>query len=408
MHRPNATLGAVALTCALLMTTVAACGRSSEVDEKLTTANDAFAPSLEMLKAVRGALPPVGQEKDMQCTKGVDKDALVTIDAPMLNYLLGDTIKEDKWDRKRLTSKELSRLAPQSELAGLEEKEAKKMARRFEKAAKALGKAKHIVVLRPTEVTIGKVGKKDKYRSYKLDEPAWWKGWMLLVSVEDPKAPKLVGSLHMEATHGPSVWFSKKKGYRPNKSVLIQDVTKRLRKQIMARLTGDTCMSTRTVRAARCEKSDGEACYQLALANEGGKQLYTDGIWVTFDKDPAKAQTLFEKACTTGKGHGRACNRTAKLHVKDPAKAAGFYKKSCDTGNAIGCNNFANALSSGAGVEKNRELATKLYRAACTAKLGVACYNAANMLPKDAIERITLNSSACLNGFKKACSRRKR
>lgn len=103
-------------------------------------------------------------------------------------------------------------------------------------------------------------------------------------------------------------------------------------------------------------------------------------------RDLAKAQRLFEKACSRGAVAG--CLQAGWSYQRgdggqrDPEKAASYFDRACSGHDADGCVFLARAYGSGLGVPKSEERAAKL--------MGQA---------------VALHEQACRSGDRRACSR---
>ncbi|CAN5878401.1 hypothetical protein BH11MYX3_BH11MYX3_26370 [soil metagenome] len=104
-------------------------------------------------------------------------------------------------------------------------------------------------------------------------------------------------------------------------------------------VAGAKLVETDTPRALKYfEKAcslDPSFCLNLGVANASGMGMA---------KDPAKARTLYDKACTAG--NASACNNLGDLMnrgiggAKDKAAAHALFQKACDGGEKVGCENL--------------------------------------------------------------------
>lgn len=149
--------------------------------------------------------------------------------------------------------------------------------------------------------------------------------------------------------------------------------------------------------ALQCDKGDRASCHELG-------RLYQDGTGGTA-KDPARARTLFEKAC--GLDFGGGCSDlgiallTGDASAKDPPRAATSFERACKLGEANGCFNLANLYYEGVGVAADKAKSFSLYEQACNAGKAAGCINLGAAY--DDGEGVAVDKPKAFSLFKRAC-----
>jgi hypothetical protein len=131
------------------------------------------------------------------------------------------------------------------------------------------------------------------------------------------------------------------------------------------------------------------------------------------EKDYAKANALFEKACNSG--NMSACDNLGAIYSlgkggeKDYAKAKELLGKACDGGNMNGCANLGVLYEKGQGVKQDVEKARELFTKACDGdsmngclNLGVI-YHKGQGVKQDFEKARDLYTKACDSGFTGGC-----
>jgi len=141
-------------------------------------------------------------------------------------------------------------------------------------------------------------------------------------------------------------------------------------------------------------------------------------------KDPAKAATLYQRACDGG--IGSSCQALARMYesgegvTQDAAAAAKFDQRGCDAGSVISCIGIARATYAGRGVTRSVAQGTAMYdraaetgRRACAARdfnncealafLGLVLQSGQEA-PQNVPRAIELYRTACENGAAVGCA----
>jgi TPR repeat protein len=156
-----------------------------------------------------------------------------------------------------------------------------------------------------------------------------------------------------------------------------------------------------------CDGGKVGKCEELALR-------YTDGT-DSSPKDPAKAMTFLEKACTLKSG--RACNNIGVTWSEgkdgatdvDHIKARAYYEKACGLKHGLGCFNFANIYRLGEGVAIDPKLAFDNFKKSCDFSEAKGCtelaimYYEGKVAKKDVGMAKQLLDKACKLGSEAAC-----
>ena len=153
-----------------------------------------------------------------------------------------------------------------------------------------------------------------------------------------------------------------------------------------------------------CRAGNSHGCYNLGIA-------YDDGDVVA--KDPVKAATYYVQSCTAGDPHG--CHNAAIDYedgigvAKDQSKALALYEKACDGGDVHGCYNFGVSLDQGNGIAQDVTAAAALFGKACDGGDGHGCYNLGidydqgTGVGKDSAKAAMLYEKSCAAGDMQGC-----
>ena len=124
-------------------------------------------------------------------------------------------------------------------------------------------------------------------------------------------------------------------------------------------------------REYNCDAGDYLDCQELAKAYQDG-----DGV----GKDPAKALSLFTRACEAKSGW--ACAMVGSfvasgrgVGAADPAGAARWFSRACDAGHGWSCNRLGEMARDGEGVARDTGRALALFEKACQEKEDAGCAN---------------------------------
>jgi hypothetical protein len=108
----------------------------------------------------------------------------------------------------------------------------------------------------------------------------------------------------------------------------------------------------------QCREDDASACYALARAIED------------VDINDSTADPVYLRACRLGIASG-CTNRASRMTYFKPVApgadrcAARTFEKTCEWGDAWGCTMYGRHLISGAGVQRNLDLAARVLRKSC-------------------------------------------
>jgi uncharacterized protein len=129
-----------------------------------------------------------------------------------------------------------------------------------------------------------------------------------------------------------------------------------------------------------CATDHADACYTvgtLSYAGHGG-----------FAHDRARAARAYARGCDLG--DSRACNNFADALAygegveRDLERAAVMFEKACHEGESLGCANLGYRAEHGLGVPRDRVRARSLYRDACATGEPYGCMHAAMLAAEDA------------------------
>jgi TPR repeat protein len=125
------------------------------------------------------------------------------------------------------------------------------------------------------------------------------------------------------------------------------------------------------------------------------------------------AMAWHEENCN--RGTARSCHRLGLLYrselgmgPRDGARADALFERACSLGEPLGCYNHGRARARGEGVVRDLRVAFAAYQRACTAGLWVACNNWAEMMlapefGSDLAKAMPVLESACNGGDGLAC-----
>jgi TPR repeat protein len=116
---------------------------------------------------------------------------------------------------------------------------------------------------------------------------------------------------------------------------------------------------------AACTTGDQAACVNLGWAYHDGYVGQPNGV---------EAMGIWSKACK--EGYARACGTIGTLMLTSPTgqtRAFEFLEKACNLGDGEGCLNLGTMYSRGELVRQNVEMASQLFKRACTLGSSAAC-----------------------------------
>ncbi|MGE0327516.1 MAG: tetratricopeptide repeat protein [Polyangiaceae bacterium] len=175
------------------------------------------------------------------------------------------------------------------------------------------------------------------------------------------------------------------KGYILAESGACVDETKQKDERFLCKY-GDVVACTQ-----QCDKGHGGSCNNLGVMATRG-----DGV----QKDPKRAENLFEKACAAGEPNG--CVNRAQMYdegytEEDAALATDLYRRACEAGSMLGCYQYGLVVM-GSEKEDERARGEKLIERACKGGHRTAC--TANS--SDA-QRAAIFAEACERGELNGC-----
>jgi TPR repeat protein len=131
--------------------------------------------------------------------------------------------------------------------------------------------------------------------------------------------------------------------------------------------------------------------------------------------DLPKAAAIYKRGCD---GNVAACctdlglaHRRGRGVPVDDVKAVALYRKGCDGGNSTGCNNLGAMYHGGiGGLPVDKALASSLFERACNMGAPLGCYNFGTVLvgrgnPTDRIHGVALIRAACAAKVDVACAK---
>ena len=125
----------------------------------------------------------------------------------------------------------------------------------------------------------------------------------------------------------------------------------------------------------KCDAGDLRACVRL-----GG--FYNQGLF-GLKQEPARAVSLFERACSGGNPEG--CENLGWAYQigsgvgPDMSRALKFYQKACDGKYALGCDRLGDAYHEGRGVGQDYTRASALFERACDLGHANGCESVADL-----------------------------
>lgn len=185
------------------------------------------------------------------------------------------------------------------------------------------------------------------------------------------------------------------------------------------------CERVATTYEKRCEAGDRDLCVQLA-------DMYARGI-DGVEKNPNRSVVLYQKGCTDGSM--KACTELGIIYetgngaTKNEAKAqelfehactnefevacarvAANFRKDCNGGKALACFQLGVIMENGRGVMKSEAQSATLYNKACTGGHLPACqafgklYEEGRGVPADKARALHMYHTACQGGHQSACA----
>lgn len=156
-----------------------------------------------------------------------------------------------------------------------------------------------------------------------------------------------------------------------------------------------------------------EACeagnIQFACGALGFKYQRGDGV----AKDPARATSLLERACTAGRA--LACSSLGLSYFSgedvpvDQKRAARLFEQACGGNEAMGCHWRGLALMNGGGVAKDEQGSIPFFEKACKGEYPPACdllariHRDGRLVPRNPDRAASLFEKACRLGESEAC-----
>lgn len=125
------------------------------------------------------------------------------------------------------------------------------------------------------------------------------------------------------------------------------------------------------------DNHNGTACRELAFE-------LLDGV--SMSRDATRARALLERVCTQPGDDASACYRLGRLYEagvggeRDRTLASNVYKRACEADHYASCARRGDLLVSDVGVRRDDLEALSNYRRACHGKLGSACHDAAEIV----------------------------
>lgn len=229
----------VALALALVLVASVAfpgCGDkpSAKAIENVKSQWAALEPARKRLAAIQAALPAPGKEQEVACPAPVDGDKLAMIGESRLRRLVEGGASADVDRKERYVERNVPFFMPQGEYdAVLASGKLTGVANNLRAAKRDFEALEHLVVYRPTDVVVGKIGAVTG-KEFAIDQLAKWQGWAFVYQNAEP--PRLVCAFQVSAETPPDLRLAVEKGHRPGDWQLLEDVSRNVRKSTLARL----------------------------------------------------------------------------------------------------------------------------------------------------------------------------